>query len=181
MALIKRLFPATGIAKNWGIETKNWPSTPYVAAIPWLKHVIDIAPKEANKFADGALNATKRGAERKGISKQIGSFRDMHEPFLDLDGNFYFESALIDCKRTPLYSTPESIGNCEEEPEETKKRRKDLKIQLSELSKSKPVPFYAMLLMDGDNMGKLISEYKDDEKALLPMRFQHLQKMFEKL
>ncbi len=168
LALIKRLFPEVSKkAIGWEVGTENWPSTPYVAAIPWLKRVIDLAPRDARKFADNVLNSA-HGAERKGISRHIGSFRYMLEPFLDLDGNFYFENALIDCKRTPMDGTPEFMVNCEEEPEEAKKRRKDLKIQLSGLTekanKSKPAPFYAMLLMDGDNMGKLMNDHEDDNE-----------------
>lgn len=165
LALIKRLFPKVSKeAIGWVVETKNWPSTPYVAAIPWLKRVIDMAPKEADDFAYIVLDAAP-DAERKGISRRIGSFSNRSESLLDLDGNFYFENALIDCKRTPLDGTPESIDNCEEEPEETKRARKKLKILLSglaEKAKSRPAPFYAMLLMDGDNMGKLMGDHEEE-------------------
>lgn len=166
LALIKRLFPISKMAKDWDIETRNWPSTPYVAAIPWLKSVIDAAPEDADKYARQVLKAAK-GANREGISRQIGSFGDRHSLFLDLDGNFYFESALIDSKRTPFDADPsESIDNYDDEA-----GREKLKIQLRGLAKkakSGPVPFYAMLLMDGDNMGKLIGEYegKTISKAL---------------
>lgn len=167
LALIKRLFPKVSEdAIGWEVGTKNWPSTPYVAAVPWLKHVIYVAPpKDANDFADLVLRYTKREAERGGISRQIGSFVDRREPFLDLDGNFYFENALIDCKRTPLDGTLESINNCGEEPDETKNKRKELKVLLSGLAdkaKSRPSSFYAMLLMDGDNMGKLMGDYEEE-------------------
>jgi len=171
LALIKRLFPKVSEeAIGWEVETTNWPSTPYVAAIPWLKSVIDAAPEDADNYAGNVLKAAE-GAERKGISRQIGSFSVKHNRFLDLDGNFYFESALIDCKRTPFEGTPASLKNCEEEPDEAKKKRKELKVQLRGLTqkaKSRPVPFYAMLLMDGDNMGKLMGEYEEEpiSKAL---------------
>ncbi|WP_048144557.1 type III-B CRISPR-associated protein Cas10/Cmr2 [Methanothrix harundinacea] len=168
LALIKRLFPVSTMAKDWGVETRNWPSTPYVAAIPWLKSVIDAASEDAYDYAGHILNAAS-GAERKGISRQIGSFCDRHNRFLDLDGNFYFENALIDCKRTPFDDTPEFLKNCAEEPDEDKKTRKELKIQLralSEKAKFRPTPFYAMLLMDGDNMGKLMGDYKDKEDLI---------------
>jgi CRISPR-associated protein Cmr2 len=171
LALIKRLFPKVSKkAIGWEVETKNWPSTPYVAAIPWLERVIDEASDEANDFAGLVLYAAK-DAERKGISRQIGSFSNRAETFLNLDGNFYFENALTDCKRTPLDGTPISLKKCEEEPEDTKEIRKKLRIQLSRIAKktgSRPSPFYAMLLMDGDNMGKLMVDHesKSISKAL---------------
>lgn len=171
LALIKRLFPKVSEkAIGWEVETTNWPSTPYVAAIPWLERVIDAASKEANDFAVLVLNAAE-DAERKGISRQIGSFSNKSEPFLNLDGNFFFENEIMDCKRTPLDGTPTSLKKCEEEPEDTKETRKKLKIQLSRIAEktgSRPAPFYAMLLMDGDNMGKLMGEHKGESisKAL---------------
>jgi CRISPR-associated protein Cmr2 len=167
LALIKRLFPKVSEkAIGWEVEAKNWPSTPYIAAIPWLERVIDIACEEANDFAGQVKNAAE-DAERKGISRQIGSFSSRTEPFLNLDGNFYFENALIDCKRTPLDGTPTSLKKCEEEPEDTKEIRKKLRIQLSRIAEktgSRPSPFYAMLLMDGDNMGKLMVDH--DSKSI---------------
>lgn len=171
LALIKRLFPKVSEkAIGWEVEAKNWPSTPYIAAIPWLERVIDIACEEANDFAGQVKNAAE-DAERKGIFRQIGSFSSRTEPFLNLDGNFYFENALIDCKRTPLDGTPTSLKKCEEEPEDTKEIRKKLRIQLSRIAEktgSRPSPFYAMLLMDGDNMGKLMVDHdsKSISKAL---------------
>jgi CRISPR-associated protein Cmr2 len=171
LALIKRLFPISKMAKDWGLETKNWPSTPYVAAVPWMKWAIDASSKDANNYAGRVLSFAS-GAERRGISKRIGSFCEKSDPFLNLDGNFYFESALIDCKRTPFDGTPSALKICEEEPEEVKNNRKELNNLLSGLVKSadkgKPIPFYAMLLMDGDNMGKLMGEFEEEKisKAL---------------
>ncbi len=163
LALIKRLFPnVSKDAIGWEVGTKNWPSTPYVAAIPWLEQAIDTASQEANDFARLVLDAAK-DAERKGISRQIGSFSNRTEPFLNLDGNFYFENALIDCKRTPLDGTPTTLKKCEDERADIKETRKNLKVQLRRVAKkigSSPVSFYAMLLMDGDNMGKLMVDYE---------------------
>lgn len=163
LALIKRLFPKVSKeAIGWEVGTKNWPSTPYVAAIPWLEHVIDAACEEANDFACQVKNAAE-DAERKGISRQIGSFSNHSELFLNLDGNFYFENALIDCRRTPLDGTPPSLKKCEDEPADIKETRKNLKVQLGRVADKagiRPVSFYAMLLMDGDNMGKLMGDYE---------------------
>lgn len=163
LALIKRLFPRVSKdAIGWAVETNNWPSTPYVAAIPWLKKVIDTTPREANDYAKEVAHAAE-DAQRKGISRKIGCFSNLHNSFLDLDGNFYFKNALEDSKRTPLEGTPVSMEKGSEEPEDIKKKRGNLLSLLKGLAKkvdSWPVSFYAMLLMDGDNMGKLIGEHK---------------------
>jgi len=162
MALIKRLFPkVSGDAIGWKIEAENWPSTPYIAAVPWLNQVMGIAASDANNYASDVLK-TAQGAKRKGISGKIGLLSDRKaEPFLNLDGNFYFESALADSGRTPLDGTPLALDINGEEPAEVKKKREELLRLLNRLGDkvgSRPFSFYAMLLMDGDNMGKLIGE-----------------------
>ena len=210
LALIKRLFPKISKdAIGWSVETNNWPSTPYVAAVPWLKKVIDAIPEGANNYARAVIRDAPE-AQRKGVSRKIGFFsKNLSDPFLNLDGNFYFENALLDCKRTPLEGTPFPLENGVEESEEVKRKREKLKYLLKGLTKwdsekhsvspseqfgdsplvtnlakpdcnplgfsksskkvdRSPVSFYAMLLMDGDNMGKLIEEYKGEpiSKAL---------------
>jgi CRISPR-associated protein Cmr2 len=172
LALIKRLFPKVSEdAIGWLVETNNWPSTPYVSAVPWLKEVIDKVPREANDYARDVVLAAP-DAQRPGISRKMGSFgSNLSEPFLNLDGNFYFENALVDCKRTPLEGTPVPLEKGKEEPDDVKNKRGNLKGLLKGLARkvdSSPVSFYAMLLMDGDNMGKLIGEHQGESisKAL---------------
>jgi len=127
-----------------------------------------VAPKDANDYARFVLSKdTAPEASRKGISKQIGSFcNQSYEPFLNLDGNFYFDNALADCRRTPLKGTP--LGKRDKEPEEVSKKREKLRSLLKGLVDNGPRPFYAILLMDGDNMGKMIVEMggKPISKAL---------------
>lgn len=172
LALIKRLFPRVSKeAIGWQVETENWPSTIYVAAIPWLKHIMSVAREEANDYAASVLNVAPN-SKRRGVSARVGSFGDLEgEPFLDLDGNFYFEDMLADWKRTPLGDTPVIPGSYDNEPSEIEKRREELRRQLNSLVKkadSSPISFYSMLLMDGDNTAKLIGEHRGEliSKAL---------------
>jgi len=160
MALIKHLFPKVSEeAIGWEVKAENWPSTLYVAAVPWLKKAAEKDPEGAKKYSKTVLDAA-RGAGRDGISSKIKSLSGRGpKKFLDLDGNFYFERAVDDCSRTPLEDTPPNIKNCEEEPEEVRSLRVDLRDQLKVLCKkagSSPSLFYALLMMDGDRMGKLI-------------------------
>jgi len=73
---------------------------------------------------------------------------------------------LSDPQQTPLKKT--SVDG--EEPEEIRNKRNDLIKDLNSLydkSAQKPFPFYGMLLMDGDRMGKLLrSDGKKVGKAL---------------
>jgi len=161
IALIKRLFPTkvSEEAIGWPVKAENWPSTLYVAAVPWLKTAAEKDPEGAKKYSKTVLD-TAPGAGRECISSKIKSLNNL-EPreFLDLDGNFYFERALDDCHRTPLEYTPTYLDKCEEEPELVRSRRVDLKGQLKALCKNagcSPPLFYALLMMDGDRMGVLI-------------------------
>ncbi|OPY47070.1 MAG: CRISPR system Cmr subunit Cmr2 [Methanosaeta sp. PtaU1.Bin016] len=157
IALIKRMFPKVSKETiGWEVEADRWPSTVYVAAIPWLKAVLDRPDLLglADKYAMAAM--TEAGQiERRGVSERIFGEKGRGHPFLEIDGHFYFKSALKDSRRTPLAGTPEEG----KEPEEVSKSRRDLIESLNELyekSDIEPFPFYGMLLMDGDSMGKLI-------------------------
>lgn len=160
IALIKRMFPKVSKETiGWEVEADRWPSTVYVAAIPWLKAVVDRPDllSLADKYAMSAR--TEAGQiERRGVSERIFGEKGRGHPFLEIDGNFYFKSALRDSRRTPLAGTPEEG----KEPEEVRKSRQDLMRTLNELyekSEMMPFPFYGMLLMDGDSMGKLIRSH----------------------
>ncbi len=159
IALIKRLFPKVSTeAIGWQVDGNNWPSTLYVAAVPWLEKVAAGSPELAENYAR-AVSSSAKEARRSGISKQIGSLRSLgSQPFLDLDGNYYFIGTLEDCRRTPLSNMPKTIENCESKPGHARDIRRGLEIQLKDLYKAwgAPSPFYGLLIMDGDKMGELI-------------------------
>jgi len=157
IALIKRMFPKISKdAIGWEVEADRWPSTLYVAAIPWLKTLLersDLAG-DAEIYAKNAIDASNK-IKRKGVSDRIFGEKGKGYRFLEIDGNFYFKAALKDARKTPLKKTPEDG----DESEEAAKIRKELLSSLDSLydkSGEKPFPFYGMLLMDGDRMGKLI-------------------------
>jgi CRISPR-associated protein Cmr2 len=157
IALIKRMFPKVSEETiGWEVKADRWPSTLYVAAIPWLNSLLersDLAA-EADEYATKAIEVAGH-IERQGVSDRVFGERGKGYTFLEIDGNFYFEGALKDSGRTLLKETPDNG----DEPHEVREKRKDLIRSLNELcdrSGIKPFPFYGMLLMDGDSMGKLI-------------------------
>lgn len=162
IALIKRLFPSVSKdAIGWDVNADTWPSTLYVAAIPWLRSVIESNSDMANTYAEKAIRCAGH-IQRKGIAERIFGRSDR---FLELDANFYYTTSLRSPRSTPLEGTPEEG----DEPEDVQRKREDLIRCLEELYKScsSPTPFYAMLLMDGDSMGKLLRERGEDvSKAL---------------
>jgi len=174
IALIKRMFPKVAKdAISWDVEADRWPSTVYVAALPWLR---EIAEKEsnitrlANYYSTLVLKAAdEKAVRRPGVWEQVGGLNvpDLMN-FLELDGNFYFKSAVENQRHTPLKGTPLEWNA--EESEKVKEKRQDLIKHLGQLNKEaclEPSLFYGMLLMDGDNMGKMLTDYGEEvSKAL---------------
>lgn len=141
MAIIKRLFPdVADKAIGWKLATR-WPSTPYMAAVPWVEtaHVAAEAagyPEAvrgtgASKWAFGKYNTDLRCLESAGR-------------FARLDGNFYHATSLENENATP---------------DLTKEERRDLLERLDGIRAAvghSPSSFYALLLMDGDSLGRLL-------------------------
>ena len=151
IALVKRLYP-----KAAGIKANNWPSTAYVAAIPWLKEVAQDARIQSAAVAYGQqVRELAKGSlgERQTHIPSLDQWKNLTGDFLKLDGNFFQKNAIGNTKVTPF--EPEL------EADEDTRQRRQLQKALDDLSKNvgeKPSAFYAVLLMDGDSMGALLSD-----------------------
>jgi CRISPR-associated protein Cmr2 len=156
IALVKRMFPL--IAKDTiGIDLSaaSWLSTPYIAAIPWLKRVC----RDHSAAALSYLEAVKphrdhnrwRRENPSGITWLQSLLQADGGEFLWLDANFLHETALANNRDTPL----------DVSEQEDDRVRGELGVALRNLyeqASGRPSSFYAMLLMDGDSMGRLLSE-----------------------
>lgn len=161
VALVKRLFADVSEEAIGGrIEVSNWPSTVYIAAVPWIKRVREVAPQQAAEYARAVARVAPKGvfAERRAI---VWADSD-REPagdmggFEKLDGNFYHARAVQDEQLCPL-----SIAD----PHEDARIRQELADKLRAIAKAsgpdhKPVGFpsiyYALLLADGDSLRELL-------------------------
>lgn len=153
VALVKRMFPLIAkVTIEIDLNAASWLSTPYIAAIPWLKRVCERWPQQAQDYL--ALVKKHRKNWRREVPDGIASLQSLLQTdggeFLRLDADFLHETALAYERDTPLDVSEEN---------ETRVREELVK-GLGELHKeaSKPSSFYAMLLMDGDSMGRLLSE-----------------------
>ena len=163
VALIKRLYPKVAkTAIGWDLKVKNWPSTPYMAAVPWLEtaHRTDEAKKYLQVVEDVRLEWAS-GEYNTGLTclKDVGKFAE-------LDGNFFHETALENKNAAPL--RPELS-----ELEDAALRRKLItELQKVNQAVGHPAsPFYALLLMDGDSLGKLLREAGETEVSQALSRF----------
>jgi CRISPR-associated protein Cmr2 len=173
VALIKRLFPRKEVQKLLFSERPkpiahtNWPSTAWIAAIPWLRDVAsnsacqvtaDHYARSVQQHAEGSLG------ERHSKIPALDELRKQGKTgrFLELDGNFFQKNALANPRVTPLKISASATADS---PANNATIRQDLARQLAKLCQlagHTPSPFYALLLMDGDSMGKLLGATRDD-------------------
>jgi CRISPR-associated protein Cmr2 len=172
IALIKRLFPKDDVQKQLfpdrpkPIAHTNWPSTAWIAAIPWLKDVASNSECQnaAAAYADSVQqHAGDSFGERHSKIPALATLRKQGNTgrFLELDGNFFQKNSLANPKVTPLKTTASDTADASATDAKT---RQQLAQELAELcltANNSPSPFYALLLMDGDSMGKLLAGERD--------------------
>ncbi|MGI9861611.1 type III-B CRISPR-associated protein Cas10/Cmr2 [Moorella naiadis] len=154
VALVKRLFPLVAQeALGWRLPV-HYPSTPYLAAVPWLAGILQTNPAGAASYAikaDSLLQTA--GREDPGQFSRLAHFLADHpeaKGFSSLDGNCFFVNAM---QNTSLW-----MKNKQKEMEQANPAL-ELQKDLEQLGPPAS-PFYAMLKMDGDRMGALLQEYK---------------------
>ncbi len=174
VALVKRLFPRLKgqelqQAIGWKVEAVNWPSTAYMAAVPWLAHIA-ADPQRSTKLYE-YYETVDDTLDRKSFRHLTGE-RATRLPGLaslgeiaDLDGGFFLEAALANPRATPLNddTEPREAGERDhagnrDDPDT--KLRDSLTKALEKLNQAvgSARPFYALLMMDGDRLGRLLRE-----------------------
>lgn len=159
IALVKRLFPKLPESRlrdalGWipGGNAKavgNWPSTAYLAAIPWLRgFTVDDAHRrvladysaEVEKVADAGVMGER--------ATQLPCLQTLGRS-AGLDGNFFHANALANAGDTPFGSVA-----AETQRAALLQHLKRLKEEID----SAASPWYALLLLDGDRLGKLLAD-----------------------
>lgn len=154
IALVKRVFPKVADkALGWPVDGAHWPSTVYVGAVPWIRDVAAIAPRQAREYAEAVRRSTSPGA----LAERRTPFKNLQDSaagdFPALDANFFRRASLKDERLCPLASGAPVDA------------RTDLDRKLKQVycakdatgrSPGPPPAFYALLLADGDRLGKLV-------------------------
>ncbi|MDD2629341.1 MAG: type III-B CRISPR-associated protein Cas10/Cmr2 [Limnochordia bacterium] len=147
IALIKRVLPDVAEQTiGWPLPS-SYPSTPYLATIHWIEEITKTEPEKAREFGlqaskleGGSISPIYRDIPCLArLVKQDETLRD----FVSLDGNCFFRSAL---ENDALWSA-------------SKKDREALIKNLGAFN-NEPSPYYAILLMDGDHMGRLLQSFE---------------------
>jgi CRISPR-associated protein Cmr2 len=185
IALVKRFFPrlspgALDRTIGWvpdggskeGIELQAWPSTGHIAATSWLneaakhKEVVDAAKAFASEVRK--LSPRHFGEQHPRIAavRTIVPAFGPTPNFAQLDSNFLRADDLGNERAFKLYDKNNPLIG-----EDDKKQRRSLLSLHRKLVKAmedasnkrlgEPYPYYALLLMDGDNVGKLLDGVQD--------------------
>lgn len=155
---LKTEMPNGWTLHGWPVKS-SIPSVAYMAAAPWLAQVLTHAPEDTLKiFHDEAKKLTGSYGEYQTRLDCIDSAlnkRDDGTLFWNtksLDGNVFFEAALENKNIYP-------------DQAQAKQVLKALKSLRKEVNNIEPVsPFYAVLMMDGDSLGKHMSDTTKQEK-----------------
>lgn len=197
IALVKRLFPKLGKDKleeviRWvpgGSEdaVANWPSTTYMAVAPWLAEIAANQDKVAylKDYADEAqaiIEANSPGYFKKRVSEQatnLATLGALHSETIGnshkwklshLDGDLLHVHALRNFRSTYLSDTPLKADGTDNDPVTREKLLTELS-KLYKAVKAKPRSYYALLLMDGDNLGKMLREEDPEEVSVALLDF----------
>ena len=174
VALVKRLFPKLSAKRQvraigWRLGAANWPSTAYMAAVPWLMHVG--AEAERRSKLSGYVRTIEQCVGPETFTQLRGE-RATRLPDLDslnedahLDGNLFLEAPLANPRATPLNHLRSTGSTNGEDPDaETRQRLLEALQALGRAVGGSATPFYALLLMDGDRLGKLLRQ--NDERSV---------------
>ena len=132
IALVKRLYPKTLPQLR---ENVPWPSTSFVAALPWLKNLKGEQLRLAQAYADCSREMTIERSES-------ASAKEFGLPWADIDAQVWFKSGI---QRNEWELSARDQDSLLEKFK-----------QLQDERKTKPLPYYGLLVMDGDSLGKLL-------------------------
>ncbi len=162
----KRLLPLIKKGEGpFGWDFNHYyPSTAYMSVVDWLIDILDKSDKGDKKLQEQiqsfikTANAAKVPRDETETKiKCVASITDKHpewKEIADFRGDVFFPDAIRNDIDFPL-------------PDDNKRQNIiDALKKLTDTAGKSPTPFYALLIMDGDNMGKLLSEYKDKQKEI---------------
>lgn len=147
--------------QGWRLPS-NVPSVSYMASVPWLKRLLHSQEKvqaqlidfngyigELNKLNPSLRVTSERNNHAYGIKEAIRGNHQIDLDDISLDGQLYFDS---------FWENPNNLyldkKHRHQEIDSTAKKAKKSLLKLYDLMDQPPSPYYAILLMDGDSLGK---------------------------
>ena len=156
VAFVKRMFPkVAGDALGGRVDATHWPSTVYVAAVPWIRSVLASTPDQAREYAA----AVRGSADNDVFPMQRPPFSGLDVAaagdFPKLDANYLHREFVTNEQLCPLKE--ETLTGGRAQLGEMLKNLYDDRTGAGRRLGPPPV-FYALLLADGDRLGKLVAE-----------------------
>jgi len=168
IAAVKRLYPRVAALKTRAAlqgggdgaaladGQVNWPSTRYMASVPWLARVLGQHVRAADAFLEALDAADVRCTDAERNTK-IASLAGFTHRLRFLDSNLYDRRSLSNSRVTGL-----------------DRRRSEAALAAAERLYREvggpPSSYYALLLMDGDSMGKVLRVFGEEGKIGAPTR-----------
>ncbi len=153
IAFIKRMFPEVAYdAIGWKVDSQRWHSTVFMAARKWVSNVVKTRTDETAKYAENIsnhFNDYKSGRNLIVPEKEYAKTAD----FQRMDANYYYIDHLKNI--TKPGGKKEIDGQSRDA---LVKLLKDVYKDPKDKSRTiEPPKFYALLLADGDKLGRLVS------------------------
>lgn len=155
IAFVKRFFPLIAkdaVGRDLGME--SWPSTVSMAALPWLRKIKASGPGVLQQCKCYAELVRGEPGARVSSARRLQALREFPPEageFPCLSGNFLNRTALRNKRGTRLRT------------EALRPRLLSELKALEEASDDRASCFYALLLMDGDSMGRLLQLYRPEK------------------
>lgn len=145
VSFVKRLYPKVHKALKDAdtVDTVSWPSTSFIAALPWLKNLDVDHQVFAKEYVDLAKRFDIEQNER-------SSAREFSIDWASIDAQAWFQGGLERNEWELEGSAKEALTTA----------FRDLKNQHGK----RPLPMWALLVMDGDSLGALLSKLKDSTR-----------------
>lgn len=155
VAFVKRLFAHPKVvteALGWQVDRSHWPSTVYVGAVPWVREAVSAAPQQSRQYAD----ALRKSAGNDVLKEHSPPFAGLSNPaaggFPKLDANYFHRDFVKSGQLCPL-----ADGADDARGELSRLLRAVYEANDAEDRPLGPPPkFYALLLADGDRLGRLV-------------------------
>lgn len=161
VALTKRLFPKIPEETlGWNIDSSHWPSTVHIAAAPWIERVGAAAPGLVRSYADAVKDHAPKGAFAEGRSPLLKAVAAEARDFARLDANWFHRESVENAGRCPLRDEYSNDDRSKAVRDKLTQMLREIANATDEKSRplGPPAKYYALVLADGDRLGKLVSE-----------------------
>lgn len=167
IALVKRFFPlldkieaVIGWRPGGGeVNIINWPSVSYIAAVPWLKGVEKHVGVQDRKLYTGCVAKSISDSYKGEMETKLFGFPEK-ETFFQLDGHLLHQDGILTWDKDGLTGADKELSR-----KNLLKAHRDLlnafPKAISKEANTAPSEFYAVLLMDGDQIGAMIGQHAE--------------------